>query len=216
MATTEQSPAAGGSRKKLIILIVVGVLVLVGGAVGTTMWLMGGKEAKTASAKAKKAKAAEEDAASAEDAATADGETADEAAAAGEDAAADGEGDDAEAADGEEGKAKSAATYVELTPAFVVNFQDDKKRARFLKAEISVLVKSADAEEALKSNRPAIRNSVVMLLSRQVYEQLMTPEGKEKLRADALVEVKAIVTKVAGAKKAKQIQDVFFSSLVMQ
>ena len=72
------------------------------------------------------------------------------------------------------------------------------------------------SEEALKANRPAIRNSLVMLLSRQVYDQLMTPEGKEKLRADALVEVRAIVTKVAGPKPAKQIQDVFFSSLVMQ
>ena len=210
MATTEQAPAAGGSRKKLIILIVVGVLVLVGGAVGTTMWLLGGKEAKTASAKAKKAKAAEE-----EDAAAADGEAADAENA--DAAAADGEGEDPEAADGgEEGKTKNTPTYVELTPAFVVNFQDDKKRARFLKAEISILVKSADAEEALKANRPAIRNTLVMLLSRQVYDQLMTPEGKDKLRADALVEVKAIVTKVAGAKKAKQVEDVFFSSLVMQ
>lgn len=215
MATTEQAPAAGGSRKKLIILIVVGVLVLVGGAVGTTMWLLGGKEAKTASAKAKKAKAAEE-----EDAAAADGEAADAENADAENAdaaAADGEGEDPEAADGgEEGKTKNTPTYVELTPAFVVNFQDDKKRARFLKAEISILVKSADAEEALKANRPAIRNTLVMLLSRQVYDQLMTPEGKDKLRADALVEVKAIVTKVAGAKKAKQVEDVFFSSLVMQ
>ena len=203
MATTDTAPAPGGSRKKLIILVVVGLLVLVGGAVGTTMWLLGGKEAASDSAKAKKDSAGEEDAANAEDPAAADGE------------AADGEAADGEQAD-EEGKPKSAATYVELVPPFVVNFQDDKKRARFLKAEISILVKNADTEEALKSNRPAVRNSLVMLLSRQVYDQLMTPEGKEKLRADALVEVKAIITKVAGAKQAKQIQDVFFSSLVMQ
>jgi len=203
MATTDTAPAPGGSRKKLIILVVVGLLVLIGGAVGTTMWLLGGKEAASDSAKAKKDSAGEEDAANAEDSAAADGE------------AADGEAADGEQAD-EEGKPKSAATYVELVPPFVVNFQDDKKRARFLKAEISILVKNADTEEALKSNRPAVRNSLVMLLSRQVYDQLMTPEGKEKLRADALVEVKAIITKVAGAKHAKHIQDVFFSSLVMQ
>lgn len=203
MATTDTAPAPGGSRKKLIILVVIGLLVLIGGAVGTTMWLLGGKEAASDSAKAKKDSAGEEDAANTEDSAAADGE------------AADGEAADGEQAD-EEGKPKSAATYVELVPPFVVNFQDDKKRARFLKAEISILVKNADTEEALKSNRPAVRNSLVMLLSRQVYDQLMTPEGKEKLRADALVEVKAIITKVAGAKHAKHIQDVFFSSLVMQ
>jgi flagellar FliL protein len=209
MATTDAAPATGGSRKKRLILIVVGVLVLLGGAGGTTMWLLGGKEAKSASAKAKKDKAADEESADEADSAANDGE-----------AAADGEAEDPEAADAEsgdeEGKPKAAAIYVELVPAFVVNFQDDKKRARFLKAEISILVKNAESEEALKANRPAIRNSLVMLLSRQVYDQLMTPEGKEKLRADALVEVRAIVTKVAGPKPAKQIQDVFFSSLVMQ
>ena len=44
----------------------------------------------------------------------------------------------------------------------------------------------------------------------------MTPDGKEKLRADALAEVQAVMTKVAGAKVGKGIGDLFFSSLVMQ
>jgi|GEM_PF-368383 flagellar FliL protein len=215
MATTapaEQAPAAGGSKKKLIILIVVGALILLGGGIGGTMFLMKGKESKEASAKNKKAKAGDGEEATSEDEADAEGEHTEEG-----DAEAEGEGEGEEAAKGEgEGKEGAKSAYVELSPPFVVNFQDDKKRARFLKAEISIMAKAPAVQEAITQNLPAVRNSLVMLLSRQVYEQLMTPEGKEKLRTDALEEVKAVLTKVAGAKKAKGVKDLFFSSLVMQ
>jgi flagellar FliL protein len=211
MATTapaEQAPAAGGSKKKLIILIVVGALILLGGGVGGTMFLMKGKESKEASAKNKKAKAGDGEEATSADEADAEGEHVEEG---------DAEGEGEEAAKGEgEGKEGAKSAYVELSPPFVVNFQDDKKRARFLKAEISIMAKAPAVQEAITQNLPAVRNSLVMLLSRQVYEQLMTPEGKEKLRTDALEEVKAVLTKVAGAKKAKGVKDLFFSSLVMQ
>jgi len=215
MATTapaEQAPAAGGSKKKLIILIVVGALILLGGGIGGTMFLMKGKESKEDSAKNKKAKAEDGEEATSEDEADAEGEHTEEG-----DAEAEGEGEGEEAAKGEgEGKEGAKSAYVELSPPFVVNFQDDKKRARFLKAEISIMAKAPAVQEAITQNLPAVRNSLVMLLSRQVYEQLMTPEGKEKLRTDALEEVKAVLTKVAGAKKAKGVKDLFFSSLVMQ
>jgi len=215
MATTapaEQAPAAGGSKKKLIILIVVGALILLGGGIGGTMFLMKGKESKEDSAKNKKAKAGDGEEATSEDEADAEGEHTEEG-----DAEAEGEGEGEEAAKGEgEGKEGAKSAYVELSPPFVVNFQDDKKRARFLKAEISIMAKAPAVQEAITQNLPAVRNSLVMLLSRQVYEQLMTPEGKEKLRTDALEEVKAVLTKVAGAKKAKGVKDLFFSSLVMQ
>lgn len=219
MATTapaEQAPAAGGSKKKLIILIVVGALILLGGGIGGTMFLMKGKESKEASAKSKKAKAGDGEEATSEDGDEdedeAEGEHTEEG-----DAEAEGEGEGEEAAKGEgEGKEGAKSAYVELSPPFVVNFQDDKKRARFLKAEISIMAKAPAVQEAITQNLPAVRNSLVMLLSRQVYEQLMTPEGKEKLRTDALEEVKAVLTKVAGAKKAKGVKDLFFSSLVMQ
>ena len=215
MATTapaEQAPAAGGSKKKLIILIVVGALILLGGGIGGTMFLMKGKESKEASAKSKKAKAGDGEEATSEDEADAEGEHTEEG-----DAEAEGEAEGEEAAKGEgEGKEGAKSAYVELSPPFVVNFQDDKKRARFLKAEISIMAKAPAVQEAITQNLPAVRNSLVMLLSRQVYEQLMTPEGKEKLRTDALEEVKAVLTKVAGAKKAKGVKDLFFSSLVMQ
>ena len=189
MAEAKQEAAAGGSKKKMIILIVVGMLVVVGGAVGATMFFMGGKADKTA--------------------------TADK-----EHAAKDEGGDEEDVAEGEEGEGKegkgAATLYVPLDPAFVVNFQDKQQRTKFLKAEISVVAQSAKVQEAITTHMPAVRNGVVMLLSRQIYEELMTTEGKEKLRTDALAEVQGVMEKQAGKKVGKGVKDLYFSTLVMQ
>ncbi len=196
MAEAKQEAAAGGSKKKMIILIVVAMLVVVGGAVGATMFIMGGKAAT----------------ADQEHTAQGEGEEGDEAA----DAEA---GDDEEVAgeEGEGGEDKGVAPlYVALDPAFVVNFQDKQQRTKFLKAEISVVAKSAKVQEAITAHMPAVRNSVVMLLSRQIYEDLMTVEGKEKLRTDALAEVQGVMQKQAGKKVGTGVKDLYFSTLVMQ
>jgi flagellar FliL protein len=126
--------------------------------------------------------------------------------------AADG-GDAATGADGEGG---ATPTYVSLEPPFVVNFQDQKKHTKFLKAEISVVATNPKAQEALTLHMPAVRNSLVLLLSRQVFEELSTNEGKEKLRADALEAVREVITKQTSAKNAQGVKDLYFSALVMQ
>lgn len=191
MAGDNAEAAGGGNKKKLIIILaVVGVLV-VGGAVATTMLLMGGKD--------EEAKTAKHD---------------------GEDAGHDGEGDEEDVADDEEGgghgEGGAGPVYVALAPPFVVNCVDEKKRTRYIKAEISVLAKSAEVEAMVTQHMPAIRNGIVLLLGRQTYEQLLTNEGKEKLRAEALAEVQSVMKKSAGKKTAKGVEDLFFSSLVMQ
>ena len=213
---TKQAPAAeggSGSKKKIIILAVLGALLLIGAAAGTTWFLVGGKQAKhdKPAASAKKSVDGEEDAAAAdgEDAAAADEGD-------GEDTTEEGGGKEAEAGrEGAEGE-KKPSPYVQLEPAFVVNFTDEKKRTKFLKAEISLLAKAPKTQAAIREHAPAVRNTLVMLLSRQVYEQLVTAEGKEKLRTDALAEVQATLAKVAGKKVSKGVTDLYFSSLVMQ
>ena len=206
--TPAPTPEAGGSKKKLIIFIVLGALLLVGAAAGTTWFLVGNK--------AEKAAVAKKDAAAEDGAESADGEDAAAAEGDGEEAAAEeGGGEHGGKEGGGEGE-KKASPYVQLEPAFVVNFIDEKKRTKFLKAEISLMAKSPKTQAAIKDHSPAVRNALVMLLSKQVYEQLVTPEGKDKLRADALAEVQGVLAKVAGKKVAKGVTDLYFSSLVMQ
>ncbi|MGE3771436.1 MAG: flagellar basal body-associated protein FliL [Gammaproteobacteria bacterium] len=200
MAEAKQEAAAGGSKKKMIILIVVAMLVAVGGAVGATMFVMGGKSDKAATADKEHAAKGEDEGDEAADAEDEGDE---------EEVAEEGEGE------GEEGKG-AAPLYVPLDPAFVVNFQDKQQRTKFLKAEISVVAKSVKVQEAITAHMPAVRNGVVMLLSRQVYEDLMTAEGKEKLRNDALAEVQSVMQKQAGKKVGQGVKDLYFSTLVMQ
>lgn len=201
MAEAKQEAAPGGSKKKMIIIIAVAMLVAIGGAVGGTMFFLGGKADKAATASKEHGEDGEAHGDEDEDSADAEEE--------GED------GEEVAEEEGEGGK-HAAPLYVPLDPAFVVNFQDKKHRTKFLKAEISVVAKSPKIQEAITAHMPAVRNSVVMLLSRQIYEDLMTTEGKEKLRVDALAEVQTIMQKQAGKKVGKGVKDLYFSTLVMQ
>ncbi len=193
MSDAAKPEAKAGGNKKLIIIVVIAVVVSIGAAVGATLMLTGGTH-KEVAAKHQKGDAEEGD----------------------EEASADeGEGEESAEEGGEEGK-KAGPTYVSLEPAFVVNFQDQNKHTKFLKAEISVVAGSAKAEQALTLHMPAVRNSLVMLLSRQIFEDLATNEGKEKLRTEALTAVQEVVKKQASKKVAKAVKDLYFSSLVMQ
>lgn len=191
MSDAPKPEAKAGGNKKLILIVVIAVLVSAGAAVGATLLLTGGKD-KEIAAKHQKGDAEEAD----EDSEEASEDSAEE--------------------DGEQSKEGAGPTYVSLDPAFVVNFQDQKKRTKFLKAEISVVAGSAKAQAALTLHMPAVRNSLVMLLSRQVFEELATNEGKEKLRTEALDAVKEVVKKQTSKKTAQAVKDLYFSSLVMQ
>jgi flagellar FliL protein len=105
------------------------------------------------------------------------------------------------------------AIYIDLEPAFVVNFQDTKGRTKFLKAGINVVTRDLPTSEALGKHMPAIRNGLVMLLSKQIFEDLLPQEGKEKLRGEVLAEVRNALTREL---PAATIEDVLFTSFVMQ
>lgn len=117
---------------------------------------------------------------------------------------------DAEAAEAE--AAPPQSIYIDLEPEFAIDFRDKNDRAKFLKTELSVATTEADVQEAVARHMPAIRNSLVLLLSRQIYEDLVPREGKELLRAQALSEVQAVLKAQIG--KAG-INDLYFSNFVI-
>ena len=103
--------------------------------------------------------------------------------------------------------------YVPLNPAFVVNFQDKNNPTKFLKAELNVMTFDEDVEDAISKHMPAIRNNLILLFSRQLYEDLIPHEGKEALRAEALAQVQTVIEKQMGHPG---VEDLFFTSFVMQ
>lgn len=124
-----------------------------------------------------------------------------------------GEEAEGEAAEAEEPVERAEALYVGLDPAFVINFHDANDRRRFLKAELSVVTRDPETQAALVKHMPMVRNALVLLFSRQVYEDLIPHEGKEALRAAARDEVEQVLASEAGSA---EVEDVLFTSFVMQ
>ena len=113
--------------------------------------------------------------------------------------------------------AKAAAVphesvYIDIKPEFVINFRDQAGHSKYLKCELSVVTKEPEIEKAVEKHMPAIRNSLVLLLSRQIYEDLLPNDGKEKLRAEALAAVQGVLQAQVGKPG---IEDLYFSNFVM-
>ena len=109
----------------------------------------------------------------------------------------------------------SAPAEVVVKPAiyfplktFTVNY-DVNGRQRFLQAELTLMYRDEVLLKTLELHMPAVRNRLVMLLSRQVFDELQTAEGKDKLRAAALTEIQDIIAKetAASAEKTDDKQD---------
>jgi len=102
--------------------------------------------------------------------------------------------------------------YFPITPAIVVNFEDTQS-AQYMQVTLEVMSHNEDAIDAVRENLPAIRNSLLMLFSGQDADALRTRDGKEALRQLALTEIQKVVEQRIGSKG---IEDVYFTSLVMQ
>ncbi len=104
------------------------------------------------------------------------------------------------------------AVYLALDPAFVVNFEDQGV-VRFLQITAEVGTHDPLALDAVKLHMPIIRNNLVMLFSNLNLANVTTREGKEKLRADALVEVQKVLQEQIGEPG---VENIYFTSFVMQ
>jgi flagellar FliL protein len=117
----------------------------------------------------------------------------------------------AAASHGEEGGAGKAAVYYAIDPPLVVNFEDGSA-VRFLQITMEIMAHDQKAIESVQKNIPLIRNNLLLLMSNRNYQSLMSREGKEKMRQEALTEIRAVQKKEGGL----DIDDVLFTSFVVQ
>ncbi len=118
----------------------------------------------------------------------------------------------AAAAHGEEGAgAKAAALYFAIDPPLVVNFEDGSA-VRFLQISMEVMAHDQKAIDSVQKNIPLIRNNLLLLMSNRNYQSLMSREGKEKLRDEALAELRAVQKK----EGSPDVDDLLFTSFVVQ
>jgi flagellar FliL protein len=150
-AAAATADATPKKGKKKLVLILAVVLLLVGGG-GAAFLVM-----------KKNAAAAEEEASSS--------------------ASADGEEDSGHRKPAKKEKKKedkhALPVFVPLDN-FVVNLAD-RDADRFAQIGITLEVEDAHGAEEIKAYLPAIRNNILLLLAHQTSQELMLPDGKEKL-----------------------------------
>lgn len=105
------------------------------------------------------------------------------------------------------------AIYVTFPQPFVVNF-DGQGMAKFLQVGVELMGRDPEKMKHVEENLPALRNALVLLFSSQTYSSVNTTEGKEAMRKQALQQVNAIMKRETGEDKL--VEDVFFTSIVMQ
>jgi len=116
----------------------------------------------------------------------------------------------AAAAEGGEAGGKSVFYYA-FDPPMVVNFEDGSV-VRFLQISMEVMAHDPKAIDSVQKNMPLIRNNLLLLMSNRNYQSLMSREGKDKLREEALAEIRAVQKKQGGG----DVDDLLFTSFVVQ
>ncbi|MFP4161784.1 MAG: flagellar basal body-associated protein FliL [Ectothiorhodospira sp.] len=102
--------------------------------------------------------------------------------------------------------------YFALDPPLVVNFEGNG-RVRFLQVGVVLMAHDPSVLEAARGHLPAIRNDLMLLFGDERYEDLLTPEGKEAVRQEALEAVREVLM---DRGKPADIQAIYFNSFVMQ
>lgn len=190
-------PAKKSSGLMKILLLVIGAIVLVGGAVGATLFFTGALHPADAVAESA------EDVKPAKSATAHGGESGKAAQKASRKAPAKGHGSEA---------ATQTAVYQALDPPFIINIED-QGMLRYLQIGLSVMSRDKAAIDAVNNNMPQIRNSLILLFGNQKLETLNSNEGKEKLRAQALELVQAVLNEEIGDPG---VEAIYYTAFVMQ
>ena len=117
----------------------------------------------------------------------------------------------AQAAEDEEAAPKTSA-YVSLGDPMVLNLSGGKQLT-FLQISADVLISDADAERTIKTHVPAIRHSLIMLLSDQKASDIKSPGKREEIRQQATARVKGLIAELSGSE---DVNEVLFSSILVQ
>lgn len=106
----------------------------------------------------------------------------------------------------------SSSAYVSLGDPMVLNLSGPR-RLTFLQISADVLVSDADAEQTIKTHVPAIRHSLIMLLSEQKAGDIKSPARREEIRQQATSQVQALIADLSGSEA---VSEVLFSSILVQ
>jgi flagellar FliL protein len=182
---------SSGSNKKLIIIIaVLATVIVLGGAVAA--WLLLGSDDEAEATTQEQTELVDADM---------------------------GADDNAEAGDASEPETKKIAPppkgeaiYVGIPDPFLVNIQSGK-RSRMMQVRVQLMVRSEEAEDAVKLHMPLIRNNLLDFFSTADGEVVSTREGRKELKDEAFKVAQEVVLEQAGFEA---IEMLLFTGFVIQ
>jgi flagellar FliL protein len=110
-------------------------------------------------------------------------------------------------------KSKTPPQFMPLEN-LVVNLADEGG-TRYAQIGVTLQVADQATADQIKAYMPSVRSGVLMLVSARKADDLLRPEGKEKLAADILKLVRE-TTGAAESRGYSPIEAVLFSSLIVQ
>jgi len=112
----------------------------------------------------------------------------------------------------DEAKVSTTSAYISLGYPMVLNLSGPK-RLTFLQISADILVSDSDAETTIKTHVPAMRHSLIMLLSEQKAGDIKSPARREEIRQQATSQVRALIADLSGSEG---VSEVLFSSILVQ
>ena len=102
--------------------------------------------------------------------------------------------------------------FVKLEPAIVANLASGGK---YIKADIQVHVEDLTQSPEVKLHAPALRHELLLLFTEQNGTEIRSPEGREKLKKQALEITNNTLKKILHTRK-ELISDLYFTSFMVQ
>lgn len=110
-------------------------------------------------------------------------------------------------------EAEAATRYVDLQPEFVLNYGDPEDRLRFLRMEVTLLMRDGEAAAEANHHAPSLRHIVVMNVSRAQRSDLNTSDGRQALRQQLHDDMQAMLRRETDENL---LREVLFSNLILQ
>ncbi len=91
---------------------------------------------------------------------------------------------------------------------FVVNLADPKGR-RYLKVQLKLEIENPEALERTQKAAPKLRDLVIIMLTSLTFEEVMTPEGKIRIRDELLERFNQVM-------RPDRVKNIYFTEFVVQ
>ncbi|MCU7892986.1 MAG: flagellar basal body-associated FliL family protein [Candidatus Thiodiazotropha sp. (ex Ustalcina ferruginea)] len=107
-------------------------------------------------------------------------------------------------------KKKRPINYYQVKPSLVANLASGGK---YIRCDIQLMTNDELFLEDLNLHGPAIRYTLLLLLSEQDGKNIKTPDGKETLRKKALSVISKLMQELSGKEGIKAL---FFTTFFVQ